>query len=166
MSILSVNKRTPPTLTVLIGLPRAGKTTFLKSFKTDQVTISADNFRQLMYGHRFYANGEGMMWATRDICLKILMQQHVSIIVDETNITVAHRAKLIKLAKDNGYHTGAIWIDTDPVICAARADNTDQADLKAIIAEMHAKLQPPEYAEGFDKIVYLGQDATKAAYYD
>jgi len=145
-------------LTVLIGLPRAGKSTWARDYKTSEVVISADEFRQLMYGQRYYAEGKAMMWATRDISLKILMQQGVNIIIDETNTTVQARAKLLKLATKYDYYAEAIWIDATQYMCRVRAAQADQKDLIPIIEKMSDQLEPPEYSEGFGDICYVGKD--------
>lgn len=155
-----------PTITMLIGLPRAGKTEFIKRSLTDQIIISADQFRQIMYGQRYYMDGESFMWATREVSLKILMQQGVDIVVDETNITAANRAKLIRLAKHHGYKIAAIWIDALPDLCKCRAISTNQEDLIPIIDKMAAQFEKPEYKEGFDYISYYGADDYFMEYYE
>jgi len=47
-------------LTMMIGLPRSGKTTWIrnnKSENTDTVILSADDLRYLVYNQRFWQDG-------------------------------------------------------------------------------------------------------------
>lgn len=136
-------------LTMLIGLPRCGKTTEAGKYEGKAAIVSADQFRQLIYGQRFYKDGESYVWAVRNTCFKALLQQGIDIVIDETNITKESRAAAIKLAKSYGYRVEGIFFDTDPRTCKRRAIDTKQEDLLPIIDKMNDQLEPPMLSEGF-----------------
>lgn len=146
-------------LIMMIGLPRSGKSTYAVFNRGNAVIVSADDFRQLMYGQRFYKLGEAMMWATRDICLRVLLQQGAEVIIDETNITSEGRAKLVRLAHEYGYTVEAVYVMTDADECKGRAVATGQDDLLPIIDRMDAQLETPTPLEGFVNILYIRDGA-------
>lgn len=146
----------------MVGLPRSGKSTEAKKYQEEgYVKVSADDFRQLMYGQRFYSEGEGMMWATRDIALKILLQQGVNIVIDETNIDSSTRAKVIKLAEKYDYSVDCVFMDTEANVCVKRAVDTQQEDLIPVIDKLAYRLQEPLIDEGFDSIVTIYSNGYK-----
>lgn len=140
-------------ITIMIGAPRSGKTTKVNEIKTNEVIVSADSLRQLIYGQRFYSQGEPMMWAVRKLMLEYLMKQGLDIIIDETNITKSSRAEIIKLAKKYGYDNiiGKV-VFTPKDKCIERAKDTNQEDLIPIIEKMFEQFEKPEVEEGFTKL--------------
>jgi predicted kinase len=140
-------------LTMMCGLPRCGKSTWVKENKTNEVVISADDIRYLVYNQRFWGEGEPLMWSIRGMMLKYLMQQGVDIIIDETNTTKERRKPILKLAKQFGYYVvgnmveGA-WVDE----CVLRAEKSGQPDLIPIIKGMAEKWETPSKEEGFDEM--------------
>ena len=53
-----------PTIHVMIGLPRSGKSTYVKNFLRKNlkcVVVSADQLRYLVYGQQFFAGGEDLV---------------------------------------------------------------------------------------------------------
>jgi predicted kinase len=140
-------------LIIMVGLPRCGKSTWVKENKTNEVVISADDLRYLVYNQRFWADGEALMWSIRSMMLKYLMQQGVDIIIDETNTTKDRRKPIIKLAKQYGYSIiGNIIEGYTPNMCTERARATGQEDLIPIIAKMAEQFEIPEKEEGFDEL--------------
>lgn len=139
-----------PTLTMLIGLPRAGKTTYIEDNK-DGVVVSADQLRYLVYGQRFWGPGEPLMWSIRDIMLRSLMKQGVNIIIDETNTTQARRKPILGMAKEYGYLTRAVYIPTSKEVCIKRALDEGEAFLVSVIERMHNQFEPVSEEEGFDQ---------------
>ena len=143
-------------LYMLIGLPRAGKTTWAKRKQKNDgaVIVSADAIRYLVYGQRFWGEGEPLMWSIRSIVLKMLMEQGVNIIIDETNTKRERRQPIIEMAKAYRYGVVGVVITTSEKTCIARAEaEGDEAIIPVIkrMAEQHAQ-EPPAYGEGFDEI--------------
>jgi len=141
------------TIKIIVGLPRCGKSTWVKNHKTNEVVISADDIRQLVYNQRFWSDGESLMWSIRGMFLKYLMNQGVDIIIDETNTTKERRKPILKLAKQFGYYViGNIIDGATPEICSLRAIENEQADLIPIINKMAEQFELPEKEEGFDEL--------------
>lgn len=146
-----------PKITIMCGLPRSGKSTWVKEHKLDgEVVISADDIRLMVYGQRFFAKGEPLVWAVRGLMLEYLMKQGVNIIIDETNITRERRAAIIKLAKTYGYYIVGYHIFTTPQTCRKRANDTEQYDLLPVIDHMEEVYEfPNRKEEGFDKLTTI-----------
>jgi predicted kinase len=141
-----------PVITIMVGLPRSGKSTWVDKYKYNAVVISADDLRLLIYGQRYFSGGEQYMWAVRDTMLKYLINQGKDIIIDDTNTMISRRSLIIKLAKSAGYYIKAIVVATDLEECIRRATVTEQADLEPAIYRMNKQYQPPTEEEGFDLI--------------
>lgn len=141
-----------PKITIMCGLPRSGKSTWVAQNKMDEVIVSADNIRQLVYGQRFFQGGEPIMWAVRGLMLEYLMQQGLDIIVDETNTTLERRGAIIKLAKKYNYYIIGNIIECTPDLCKTRAVYSIQEDLISIIDYMSKQFEFPSISEGFDDL--------------
>jgi len=140
-------------ITLMCGLPRSGKSTWIKNNKTNEVVVSADDIRYLVYNQQFWGDGEPLMWSIRGMMLKYLMQQGVDIIIDETNTMSERRQPIIKMAKKYGYYIigntiEGIWVDT----CIARAKEINQDYLIPVIERMAAQFELPKIDEGFDEL--------------
>lgn len=143
------------TLTIMCGIPRCGKSTFVEKNKTNQIVISADDLRKLVYGKDFWSQGEPLVWSIRGIMLRDLMQQEIDIIIDETNTLKQHRDPIMKLAKQYGYKVKCIAFKPDVAICEGRALLNFQISMLPIIQKMANQFEPPVIAEGFAEIKWI-----------
>lgn len=146
-------------LTMMIGLPRSGKSTRVEKIKRDEVIVSADELRYLVYGQRYFKGGEALMWSIRKILLEYLMKQDIDIIIDETNITKDIRKNTIDLAKKYNYQVDGIYMETKKEECIKRAKESNQEDLIPIIEQMSEKIEfiePNE--EGFNGVAVFNDD--------
>lgn len=144
-------------MTIMCGLPRSGKSTWVKENKNEnEVILSADELRYLIYNQRFWTDGEPMIWAVHGIILKMLLKQGVDIIVDETNVTKSIRSKIIKLVKEYDYEITGIEFNTPKEICKERAIKTGQDDLLPVIDRMAVIYEKISLDEGFNYIDSYG----------
>ena len=130
-------------ITILCGLPRSGKSTWVKENQKDEVVISADQMRYLVYNQRYWQEGESLMWSIRGLFLEYVLRQGLDIIIDEANIKSKTRLSLIKKAKKYGYLVRCIYFNTSPRICFQRAKDTNQIDLLPVIKQMSLDFEFP-----------------------
>lgn len=138
---------------ILVGLPNSGKTTYANKHKKNYVVISADQVRKLVYGQKFFEGGEPLVWAIRNIALKMLMEQGKNILIDETNTTVERREPIIELAQEYGYTIKAVFFNVSKEECISRARKEGNDTIIPIIERMANQLQTPSLDEGVDKII-------------
>lgn len=87
-----------PDLTILIGLPRSGKSTWANgAYRALNATIvSADDVRRAL-GIEFDAKKEGQVWFVVTTIVKALLLRGQNVILDTTNHTVRKRKGWLKL---------------------------------------------------------------------
>lgn len=136
-----------PTVYIMVGLPRSGKSTYAKRYKGLYAIVSADQLRYLVYSQRFWGPGEDTMWAIRKIVLKMLMEQGIDIVIDETNTTVSRRKPIVDLAREYGYFVEAVVIDTPKETCIERARADGDDSLIPIIERMAGQFEPVQQEE-------------------
>jgi predicted kinase len=75
--------------------------------------------------------------------------------VDATNLTPHDRQSWIKLAKDYGYETQAVFFDVPVEVCMERNRRRERVVDEEIMRKMAAKLKPPTFEEGFSKVTVV-----------
>ena len=147
-----------PKLFMMIGLPRRGKSTFIRKNKMDnEVVISADRLREKIYGQRYFKGGEDYVWAVRKTMLKEICDQGVDIWVDETNTTRHRRSKTIEIAQEYDYNIQAIVMYTRPSTCLKRCSVDELED---VIKRQFKQWEDPMKNEGFGLIQYVTEPRT------
>jgi predicted kinase len=134
-------------LVILIGLQASGKSAFRRAhFSQTHVCISKDDFPKAKKRDK----------RQRRLLEEAFSQDH-SVVVDNTNPSVAERAELITLAcayqaKVTGYYFESLVAD-----CLKRNNQREGAARVPDIAIFSTikKLQRPSYHEGFDKLFYI-----------
>ena len=82
-----------PTVFIMVGLPRSGKSTYVEQYKGLRAIISADQLRYIVYGQRFWGPGEDMMWTVRKIAFKDAHWTGYDIMIDDKH-TASRRNQL------------------------------------------------------------------------
>jgi predicted kinase len=75
--------------------------------------------------------------------------------VDATNLTPHDRQSWIKLAKDYGYETQAVFFDVPVEVCMERNRRRERMVDEEIMRKMAARLKPPTFEEGFSKVTVV-----------
>jgi predicted kinase len=129
---------------ILIGLPAAGKSTFYKDrFGESHVHISKD------------------LWpntSSRDSLQQKMLEEMLasgrSVVIDNTNPTVAERGRLIRTAQDQDARVIGYFFDVSTRAAVARnATRTGRSKVPNVAIFTTAKrLQPPKLREGFDQL--------------
>ena len=119
------------TLICMMGLPRSGKSTWALAQRIP--VISPDAVRMEMYGQRFWAPGEKMVWATTDLMVRTLFESGNNVVIlDATNTTRWQRDQWIS----ESWETCFKVINTPRSICVERAEAAGQLDLIPVINKM------------------------------
>jgi predicted kinase len=140
-------------IVVMVGLPRSGKSTWVKENQMGRAVVSADDLRYIVYNERFNAEKEDEMWKVRGAALQMLMNYGVNIIIDETNTTKKRRSPIIGMAKIKGYKVVACVVTTSKEICLDRAKALNDDAIIPTIERMAAQYEPVTNDEGFDAII-------------
>ncbi len=127
-------------LTILIGLPRAGKSTWAKKWVKEgnnRVVLSGDSFRLAITGERFNIDSEPFVRASLITAIKALLIQGLDVAVDETNTSEYHQNQLLHLSTNP--NIVIFW--TPKCVCQERAVDCNQYDLLPSIERMENNLQ-------------------------
>jgi predicted kinase len=133
---------------LFIGIPATGKSTFYQQrFFSTHVRINLD------------------MLKTRrreDIFLEACLRARQPFVVDNTNVSVAERAKYIRLARAAGFRVTGYVFDSD---LAAAIERNQARSGKALIPEKgvrarYHQLELPRLDEGFDALYTVSINPT------
>lgn len=138
-----------------IGLPRSGKTTYLRDFaqKNGAVYICADDVRAEMYGDSRIQEDPGKVWdEVRRRARKALMAGR-DVVVDGTNIKPADRQQMIR-ACGAAEKVVAVWCQAPFGVCMQRNRARDRVVPDYAMRRMKRQLyqNPPSRSEGFDQV--------------
>lgn len=113
-----------PLIMMVIGLPGAGKSFFARQFsETFSIAhISADRIRYELFAEPQFTNDENeIVNRLQDYMTTELAKSGRSFLIDGGCNTKTARQKIAQLAKENGYGTLLIWVQTDPATAKARS---------------------------------------------
>ncbi len=132
-------------LTLTVGPPASGKSTFAKAAGFD-MAVCLDDFREALWGDRRIQDGPGgtdALLVLQDAVISAAMQENKSIIVHNTSIFRRYRAPLIKLAKKHGYRTQIVYFDTPADTCRQRNRPREDRVPEAVMDSFFANREPP-----------------------
>jgi predicted kinase len=81
--------KTNTKLILMCGIPRAGKSSWIKKNKKDCIIVSPDDIRKEIFGHQFHAEANKFVFAIAEAMVSLLLKQGKNVIVDATHITEA-----------------------------------------------------------------------------
>lgn len=127
-----------PTLTLTVGLPRSGKSTWARTQGVP--VVNPDAIRLALHGQRFEPLAEPFVWAIAKCMVRALfLAGHDRVILDATNVTVERRDDW----------TSPDWTVTHHVIptprdeCIRRARQLGDEEIVPIIERMAARWDYP-----------------------
>lgn len=144
----------PPILTILVGLPGVGKSTYAKYLvetQTNTVWISSDAIRERLYG-------DGSCQKDPSKVFEIMQEETInalnngfSVVYDATSITRKSRANILgKVPKHVVKHCTVVWAPLD--VCYSRDALRDRTVGPEVIEKMLRRFEAPFYDEGFEYI--------------
>ncbi|MGC1363872.1 MAG: ATP-binding protein, partial [Silvibacterium sp.] len=137
-----------------IGLPGSGKTTW---FKRRGVTpLSSDMLRSILFDDITEQRYQGLVFSTlRSLLRARLIAKMPWNYVDATNLSPHERRQWIKMAKSFGYDVQAVFFDVPLEICMERNSKRERTVSDETMKKMAERLRPPNFKEGFSKIVVV-----------
>jgi hypothetical protein len=132
-----------PELVILIGLPGAGKSTFFQQrFGSTHAHVSKDNLEAHRRDER------------HDALLREALGRQQSVVVDNTNVTLAQRAPLIAAARRHGVRVVGYYFESTTQECVNRNFGREGRARIPVLGIFAAakRLVPPTAAEGFDEL--------------
>jgi predicted kinase len=154
-----------------MGYPGAGKTNFTRQFSEqyELPCVSEDRIRfELFENPQFTADEQDIIDRIVSYNAEQIMKSRVPLVCDGNYSTQSSRASLQNLAKNNGYRTLTVWVQTDQITAAQRAQNRDRrnpdnkfafAINAATFKQLSVQLQRPHEKEQF--VVISGKHAFK-----
>lgn len=118
------------TLTMMCGLPRCGKSSWIKKNKGDAVIVSLDEIRSQIFGHQFHREAEDFIIGMAKSMVNLLITQGKDVIIDATNIKNSFRHTWINIATKYNAKVRIVWIKTSVKECLKR--NTINKDGKSV----------------------------------
>jgi predicted kinase len=130
---------------IFIGIQASGKSTFYRRYFSDYVHVNLDTLKRRS--------------RERTLLTKCI-ENGESFVVDNTNPTRADRQRYFDALKDTDYEIHGYYFKSSIGDCLLR---NSKREGRACIPEVgvratYAKLEFPDYDEGFDKLYYVAID--------
>ena len=136
---------------VLVGLPGAGKSTYLE--RLGVAGISSDALRKLLADDETDQTIHAEVFETlRYILRRRLALNRPVTYIDATNLTPEERHPYIAIGRAYGCEIEAVFFDIPLAVCLERNRHRTRAVPEDVLRKMSEKLLPPIHKEGFTRI--------------
>lgn len=126
------------TLTLPVGLPRSGKSTWSRAQGVP--IVNPDAIRMVLHGTAFRAEAESMVWAIAHTMVEALFEAgHDRVILDACSVSSRRRDEW----RSKKWRTEYVLFRTSPEVCKERARANGQDYLLAVIDRMNKELTWP-----------------------
>ena len=143
------------TLTLLVGIPGSGKSTWAKNNCGKSVVLSSDLIRKEILGSEEDQTNNDLVFKTLYVRAKELLNNNVDVIIDATNATVFDRKRSLDNFKDLNIFIKAIVFNTPAEVCRKRDKQRTRTVGDEVIDMFLQKYEEPTTVEGFNQIDYI-----------
>ena len=147
----------PPVFVMLVGLPGAGKSTFIENMKYDisYTVISSDKIREELFGDRTVQTENAKVFEAAKERVRNELREGHNVVLDATNISKKRRIDFTKnvLGKIPCFKE-CVAIMVPYEVCLQRNAERDYPVPEEVIKRMYMNWQPPHRSEGWDTVVY------------
>jgi len=129
-------------VTIMMGLPRSGKTSWADKYCPHTTRVSADHYFETKEGYRFDAQH---LHAAHEACFRqfiSLVMSNEDVVVDNTGITRWERAPYILGGNAYDDSVEIVWLTADAETCISRPDNGHHVP-ETIIWRIASRLEKP-----------------------
>ena len=145
-----------PTLTLLVGVPGSGKTTWAnKNHKENEVVLSSDLIRKELFNDETNQENNKLVFTTLYKRARNLIKQGKSVIIDATNVTIKDTSRALNNFANFDVIKVAIVFKTATDICKFRDKNRTRTVGEEVIDKFTEKFINPTKEEGFNEIKYI-----------
>ena len=128
-------------LTVLMGVPGSGKSTWLKHLVLRTVVINPDTIREELTGDPNNQDRNSEVFAAAHARTQAVLMRGDDIVFDATNVKESARASLLKIAHDAGSFTALVVFDVPLDVAKKRNANRERVVPEHVLDRMQAQFE-------------------------
>jgi predicted kinase len=154
-----------PELTVLVGLPGSGKSTWAKRNLPQHVYISPDEIRYEKFEVQFDQKVEPQVWQIALALVEGNLKLNRPVVFDATNLTPKRREFLVEIGQRHGAFLRAVLVNTPLSRCLKqnRTRRSFEHVPDRLIINMAKTLVKPKKEEGFDEVLVVKPEGLAAS---
>lgn len=158
---------------IVKGLPASGKSTYAKQLVATGfwVRVNKDDLRAQLHNGKWTKGNEKLIEQVRDAVILEGLRSGKNIVVDDTNLSPRHEARIRKLLKDNDF--GDVTVEINMFVVPveecikrdlARPNSVGEKVIRSMYNQFIRDIPKPEYLPGKPKAVICDLDGTLALF--
>lgn len=143
-----------PTLTMLVGLPASGKSTYANSlaYETQAIICSSDNIRKELFNDENLQDNNREVFKVLHNIIKNYLKMGLNVIYDATNINSKRRRAFLNELRNIPCIKECVIMATPFKECCKRNELRNRVVPYGTILRMYKNWNTPYWFEGWDKI--------------